>query len=119
MLRMLISAALVLVLTAPLAAEEPWTTARYEVMLSNLDEAQKGLNCDCEVPSPECAPFCIAEIGLNWNWCGTPGLQMDRQLREALVGRARHEVIEDLILRHPAPFARMALVKNWKPPPTP
>ena len=86
-------------------------------MLRDLDKAQEGIICDCEAPSPECAPFCLAEIGPDW--CGTPGLQMGRQLREALVGRARHEVIEDLIRRHPAPFARMALMKNLNPPPTP
>ena len=114
----IILAALVLVFAAPLAADDTWTTARYEAILRDLDEAQKGLNCDCEAPSPKCAQLCIAEIGPGWV-CGTPGLQMDRQLREALVGRARHEVIEDLIRRHPAPFARMALVKNWKPSPTP
>jgi len=117
-MRALISAALVLVLTAPLARAETWTTARYEAMLRDLDKAQEALICDCAAPSPECRALCTAKPGPGW-LCGTNLAEMDQQLREALVGRARPEVIEDLIRGHPAPFARMALVKNWKPSPTP
>ena len=118
-MRALISAALVLVLAAPLASDGTWTTARYEAMLRDLDEAQEGLICDCEAPSPECAPFCIGNLKIGPDWCGTPRLEIDRELREALAAGARRDVIEDLIRRHPAPFARRALVKNWKPSPAP
>ena len=117
-MRALISAALVLLLAAPLARDGTWTTTGYAAMLGDLDKAQEALICDCAAPSPECRTLCTAEPSPGW-LCGWDLADQDRRLREALTRGDRPDVIEDLILRHPAPFERIALVKNREPSPGP
>ncbi len=117
MWRMVIPAALVLVITAPLARGEILSTAEYAALIHQMDELEKDyLVCDCAVPSPDCAQPCNAEPGPGW-LCGTHVAEMDRRLREALIRGDRPDVIEDLIQQHPAPFSRSVLLKNWEPPP--
>ena len=118
MWRMVIPAALVLVLAAPLARSEIWSTAEYAALIRQMDELEKDyLVCDCAAPSPDCTEPCNAEPGPGW-LCGTHVAEMDRRLREALIRGDRPDVIEDLIRRHPAPFSRSVLLENQEPSPT-
>ena len=119
MQRIVVSAALILLIAGSLARDESWTTAGYAAMLRQMGQLEQGfLTCDCAVPSPECEELCNAELGPGWI-CGWHVAEMDRRLREALIRGDRPDVIEEVIRRHPAPFTRMALVKNLNPLPTP
>ena len=112
MKRIVVSAALILVLAGPLARDESWTPAAYAAVLRQMEEFdnQDSLTCDCAAPSPECVEICNAEPGPGI--CDTGLAERDQLLREALIRGARPDVIAELIRQHPfAPFSREVLVK--------
>ena len=113
MKRIVVLAALILLIAGSLARDESWTTAAYAAVLRQMEQFdnQDSLTCDCAAPSPECVEICNAEPGPGI--CGTGPAERDRLLREALIRGARPDVIAELIRQHPfAPFTREVLVKN-------
>lgn len=111
MKRIVVSAALILLIAGSLARDESWTTAGYAAMLRHMEQLEQDtFFCDCAAPSPECVEHCNAEPGPGWI-CGWHVDEMDRLLREALIRGDRPDVIEELIRRLPAPFSREVLVK--------
>ncbi len=113
MKRLVVAAALILLIAGSLARDESWTTAGYAAMLRQMEQLDQDiLVCDCAAPSPECVELCNTEPGPGW-LCGWYLGEMDRLLREALIRGARPDVIAELIRQHPAPFSREVLVINW------
>ncbi len=111
MKRIVVSAALILLVVGSLARDESWTTAGYAAMLRQMEQLEQGsLTCDCAAPAPECVELCNAESGPGWI-CGWHVDEMDRLLREALIRGDRPDVIEEVIRRHPAPFSREVVVE--------
>ncbi len=113
MKRIVVAAALILLIAGSLARDESWTTAGYAAMLRQMEQLEQDiLTCDCAAPSPECVELCNVEPGPGI--CGTYAAEMDRLLREALIRGARPDVIAELIRQHPfAPFEREIILVNW------
>ena len=90
------------------------TEAEYEGIIQRYLSAQDdGLICDCAAPTTECDQICNMPISNNGNWCGTPAVQADAKIRQAIEAGATPKVIAQLIEAHPYPFSKEYLVKNY------
>ena len=90
------------------------TAAEYEAIIQRYLIAQDDwLICDCAAPTTECDKICNMPISNNGNWCGTPAVQADARIREAIEAGATPKAIAELIEAHPYPFSKEYLVKNY------
>ncbi len=90
------------------------TAAEYGGIIQRYLSAQDdGLFSDCAAPTMECDQICNMPISNNGNWCGTPAVQADARIREAIEADATPKVIAELIEAHPYPFSKEYPVKNY------
>ena len=87
------------------------TAAEYEGIIQRYLIAQDHwIDCDCAAPTTECDQICNMPISNSGFICGTPAVQADARIREAIEGSAIPKVIAELIEAHPYPFAITYLV---------
>ena len=90
------------------------TEAEYEDIIQRYLNAQDDwLICDCAAPTTDCDQVCNAPISNNGNWCGTPAVQADARIREAIEAGATPKAIAELIEANPYPFSKEYIVKNY------
>ncbi len=89
------------------------TEAEYEGIIRRYLNAQDGgLFCDCAAPTTDCEQICNMPISDRGNWCGTPAIQADAKIREAIEVGATLKAIVELIEAHPYPFEKTYIVKD-------
>ncbi len=106
MSRTLLSALLLLVVAIALSRDAAWAPLFNQASAENVIQAylggrERAISCDCAAPTSECEQVCKTPRQ-NFVWeCGTPGLQADAEIREAMASGAASWRIARLIERHP------------------
>ncbi len=107
--RTLLSALLLLIVAIVLSRDATWQPLVNEASAENViqaylgrqSESARAIWCDCAAPTSACEQVCkTARQNIGWE-CGTPGLQADREIREAMARGAPSWRIARLIERHP------------------
>ncbi len=107
--RSYLSALLLLIVGIVLSRDATWQPLVNEASAENViqaylgrqSESARAINCDCAAPTSECKQVCkTLRGGFVWE-CGTPGLQADAEIREAMASGAASWRIARLIQRHP------------------
>ncbi len=107
--RTFLSALLLLIVGIVLSRDAAWPPMLNEASAENIiqaylgrqSESARARGCDCTAPTSECERVCKTPRG-DFVWeCGTPGLQADAEIREAMASGAPSWRIARLIERHP------------------
>ena len=111
--RTFLSALLVLIVGIVLSRDAAWPPMLNEASAANVIQAYLGrqpesaraIRCDCAVPTSECEQVCNAPRG-DFVWeCGTPAMQADAEIQDAMASGAASWQVARLIQRHPGdPF---------------
>ncbi len=109
MFRVRPSALLLLIVGIALSRDATWPPLLNEASAENViqaylgrqSESARAIWCDCAAPTSACEQVCkTARQNIGWE-CGTPGLQADREIREAMARGAASWRIARLIQHHP------------------
>ena len=107
--RTLLSALLLLLVGIVLSRDATWPPLLNEASAENViqayldmpPESARAIWCDCAVPTPECEQVCNTPRG-DFGWiCGTPAMQADAEIREAMASGASSWRVARLIQQHP------------------
>ncbi len=104
--RTLLSALLFLIVSAVLSRDATWPPLLNEASAANVIQAylgrqERAISCDCAAPTSECELVCkTPRQNLVWE-CGTPAMQADAKIQEAMASGAASWRIARLIQRHP------------------
>ncbi len=104
--RTLLSALLLLVVGFALSRDAGWQPLLNEASAENVIQAylgrqERAVSCDCAAPTSECEQVCnTPREDLMWE-CGTPGLQADAEIQDAMASGAASWRIARLIQQHP------------------
>ncbi len=107
--RILLSALLLLIVGIVLSRDATWPPLLNEASAENViqaylgrqSESARAIRCDCAAPTSACEQVCKTP-GQNFVWeCGTPAMQADAEIREAMASGAASWRIARLIQRHP------------------
>ena len=107
--RTLLSALLLLIVGIALSRDAAWQPMLNEASAENViqtylgrqSESARAIRCDCAATTSECEQVCNTPRG-DFVWeCGTPGLQADTEIREAMASGASSWRIAGLIQQHP------------------
>ena len=107
--RTLLSALLFLIVGIALsrdAAWQPWLNEAQighviQAYLGRQSESARAIWCDCAAPTSDCEQVCKTLRG-DFMWeCGTPGLQADAEIQDAMASGASSWWIARLIQQHP------------------
>ncbi len=104
--RTFLSALLFLIVGIALSRDATWPPTLNEASVENviqtyLDGPPRAIRCDCAAPTSECEQVCErSHLALGWE-CGTPAMQADAEIREAMASGAASWWIAGLIQRHP------------------
>ena len=107
--RILLSALLLLIVAIVLSRDATWPPMLNEASaedviqayLGRQSESARAISCDCAAPTSECELVCKTP-GQNFVWeCGTPGIQADAEIHDAMASGAPSWRIARLIERHP------------------
>ncbi len=78
-----------------------WIASAENVIQAYLGRQERAINCNCAAPTSECEQVCKTPRG-DFVWeCGTPGLQADAEIQDAMASGAPSWRIARLIQRHP------------------
>ncbi len=106
MARTLLSALLLLIVGIALSRDATWPPLVNEASAENVIQAYLGryervISCDCATPTSACEQVCkTARQNIGWE-CGTPGVQADAEIRQAMESGAATRWVARLIERHP------------------
>ena len=101
--------ALLLIVAIVLSRDATWPPLLNEASAENViqayldmpPESARAISCDCAAPTFECEQVCkTPRQNLVWE-CGTPGLQAEAEIREAMASGAASWRIARLIQHHP------------------
>ncbi len=107
--RTFLSVLLLLIVGIALSRDATWPPLLNEASAENViqaylgrqSESARAIWCDCAAPTTECEQVCnTPREDLMWE-CGTPGLQADAEIREAMASGASSWRAARLIQRHP------------------
>ncbi len=107
--RTFLSALLLLIVSAVLSRDAAWQPLLNEASAENViqayldmpPESARSISCDCSAPTTECEQVCKSPRG-EFMWeCGTPALQADAEIQDAMESGAPSWRIARLIERHP------------------
>ena len=107
--RTFLSALLLLIVGIVLSRDAAWPPLLNEASAENAiqtylgrqSESARAISCDCTAPTSECEQVCKTP-GEDFVWeCGTPGLQADAEIQDAMASGAPSWRIARLIQRHP------------------
>ncbi len=104
--RILLSALLLLIVGIVLTRDAAWPPLLSETSAENVIQAylgrqERAISCDCAAPTSECEQVCkTPRQNLVWE-CGTPGLQADAEIKDAMASGASSWRIASLIEQHP------------------
>ncbi len=104
--RILLSALLLLIVGIVLSRDATWPPLLNEASAENviqvyLDGPPRAIRCDCAAPTPECEQGCNTPRE-DFVWvCGTPAMQADAEIREAMARGAPSWRVAGLIQQHP------------------
>ncbi len=108
--RTLLSALLLLIVGIVLSRDAAWQPLLNEASAENVIQTyfgrqERAISCDCAAPTSECERVCKTPRG-DFVWeCGTPGLQADAEIQDAMASGAASWQVARLIQRHPGdPF---------------
>ncbi len=109
MSRTLLPALLFLVVGIVLSRDAAWPPLLNEASAENViqayldmpPESARAISCDCAAPTSECEQVCNTPRE-DFVWvCGTPAMQADAEIREAMASGAPSWRIARLIQQHP------------------
>ena len=107
--RTLLSVLLLLIVGIGLSGDAAWQPLLNEASAENViqsylgrpSESARAISCDCAAPTSECEQVCKTPRQ-NFVWeCGTPGLQADGEIQEAMASGVASWRIARLIQQHP------------------
>ncbi len=103
--RTLLSALLLLIVGIVLsrdAAWPPWLNeATAEKVIQTYLDGPREIACDCAAPTSECEQVCNTPRG-DFGWiCGTPAMQADAKIKDAMASGVASWRIARLIQQHP------------------
>ncbi len=71
------------------------------VIQAYLGRQERAISCDCAAPTSACEQVCKTPRG-DFVWeCGTPGLQADAKIKDAMASGVASWQVARLIQRHP------------------
>ena len=103
--RILLSALLLLIVGIALSRDATWPPLVNEASAENVIQAYLDrpprFPCDCAAPTPECEQGCNTPRE-DFVWvCGTPAMQADAEIQDAMASGAAPWRIARLIQQHP------------------
>ncbi len=104
--RTFLSVLLLLIVGIALSRDATWPPLVNEASAENVIQAYLGryervISCDCATPTSACEQVCkTARQNIGWE-CGTPAMQADAEIRDAMASGAASWRIARLIQRHP------------------
>ncbi len=107
--RTLLSALLLLIVSIVLSRDVAWPPSVNEASAENViqvyldrqSESARAISCDCSAPTTECEQVCKTPRQ-NFVWeCGTPAMQADAEIHDAMASGAASWRIARLIEQHP------------------
>ncbi len=107
--RILLSALLLLIVAIVLSRDAAWQPLLNEARAENViqaylgrqSESARAISCDCSAPTTECEQVCKTPRG-DFGWiCGTPAMQADAEIQDAMASGAASWRIARLIQQHP------------------
>ncbi len=107
--RTFLSALLLLIVGIVLSRDAAWPPLLNEasaenaiqVYLDRQSESARAIRCDCAAPTTECKQVCKTPRG-DFMWeCGTPAMQADAEIQDAMASGAASWWIARLIHQHP------------------
>ena len=118
----LLSALLLLIVAIVLSRDVAWPPLLHEASAENViqvylgrpSESARAISCDCAAPTSECEQVCkTPRDDLVWE-CGTPGLQADAEIQDAMASGAPSWRVARLIQRHPNyPFETVYVLLDY------
>jgi hypothetical protein len=120
--RTFLYALLLLIVGIALSRDATWPPMLNEASAENViqaylgrqSESARAIWCDCAAPTSDCEQVCKTLRGdLMWE-CGTPGLQADAEIQDAMESGAASWWIARLIQRHPDyPFETVYVLLDY------
>ncbi len=117
--RTFLTALLLLIVGIVLSRDAAWQPLLNEasaekVIQTYLDGSPREIRCDCAAPTSECEQVCnTPREDLMWI-CGTPAMQADAEIHDAMASGAPSWRITRLIERHPDyPFETVYVLLNY------
>ncbi len=103
--RTVLSTLLLLIVGIVLSRDATWPPLLNEASAENVIQAYLGryervISCDCAMPTSACEQVCRSLSDLGWQ-CGTPAIQADAEIRQAMESGAATRWVARLIERHP------------------
>ncbi len=104
--RVLLSAVLVLIVGIVLSRDAAWQPLLNEASAENVIQAylgskERAISCDCAAHTSACEQVCKTPRQ-NFVWeCGTPAMQADAEIREAMASGVASWQVARLIQQHP------------------
>ncbi len=107
--RTFLSTLLLLIVGIVLSRDATWPPTLNEANAENViqaylgrqSESARAISCDCAAPTSACEQVCKTPRQ-NFMWeCGTPGLQADAEIQDAMASGAASWRIARLIQQHP------------------
>ncbi len=120
--RILLSALLLLIVGIVLSRDAAWPPLLNEASAENIIQAYLGrqpesaraIRCDCTAITSACEQVCKTPRGVFVWECGTPGLQADAKIQDAMASGAASWRIARLIQQHPDyPFETRYVLLGW------
>ncbi len=117
--RILLFALLLLIVGIVLSRDAGWPPLLNEASAENVIQVYLGrrehaISCDCAAPTTECEQVWKTPRQ-NFVWeCGTPAMQADAEIQDAMASGAASWRVANLIQRHPDyPFETRYLLLGW------
>jgi hypothetical protein len=103
--RTVLSTLLLLIVGIVLSRDTTWPPLLNEASVENVIrtylDGPREIACDCAAPTTKCEQVCKTPRG-DFVWqCGTPGLQADAEIQDAMESGAASWRIARLIEQHP------------------
>ncbi len=107
--RILLSALLFLIVGIVLSRDATWQPLVNEASAANViqaylgrqSESARAISCDCAAPTSECKQVCkTPRRDFVWE-CGTPAMQADAEIQDAMASGVASWRIARLIQQHP------------------
>ena len=120
--RTLLSVLLLLIVAIVLSRDAAWQALLNEaqvghimqVYLDRQPDSARAMSCDCAAPTSACEQVCkTPRQNIGWE-CGTPAMQADAEIREAMAGGAASWRVARLIQQHPDyPFETVYVLLDY------
>ncbi len=119
--RTFLSALLLLIVGIALSRDASWPPLLNEASAENViqaylgrqSESARAISCDCAAPTTACEQVCkTPREDFMWK-CGTPAIQADAEIQDAMASGASSWRVAKLIQRHPDyPFETRYVLLN-------